>query len=141
MSQGLKIAPATFIRMVSQVLRPLRDFAPSYFHDIVVHSRAEGSLIDVQVHLRHSKQVFQVMRYNSLYANLKKCVFWAPKIPVLGCYVSKSGVRADPEKVRRSVLGLRPRILRNYESGSAWQIICISIQRIMLAPNHLFHPF
>ncbi|CAI5702799.1 unnamed protein product [Peronospora effusa] len=39
------------------------------------------------------------MRDNKLYANLKKCVFCAPKIPVLGCYVSKSGVRADPEKV------------------------------------------
>ncbi|CAI5701508.1 unnamed protein product [Peronospora effusa] len=39
------------------------------------------------------------MRDNKLYANLKKCVFCAPDIPVLGCYVSKSVVRADPEKV------------------------------------------
>ncbi|KAG2773134.1 hypothetical protein PC129_g19482 [Phytophthora cactorum] len=39
------------------------------------------------------------MRENKLYANLKKCVFCAPEIPVLGCYVSKNGVRADPEKV------------------------------------------
>lgn len=39
------------------------------------------------------------MRDNKLYANLKKCVFCALEIPVLGCYVSKSGVRADPEKV------------------------------------------
>ncbi|KAE8953622.1 hypothetical protein PR002_g32321 [Phytophthora rubi] len=38
------------------------------------------------------------MRENKLYANLKKCVFCAPEIPVLGCYVSKNGVRADPEK-------------------------------------------
>uniref|UniRef100_A0AAV1TQ33 Reverse transcriptase domain-containing protein n=1 Tax=Peronospora matthiolae TaxID=2874970 RepID=A0AAV1TQ33_9STRA len=99
MPQGLKNAPATFNRMVSQVLRPLRDFAPSYFDDIFVHSRAEGNLSAVQVHLQHLKQVFQVMRDNKLYANLKKCVFCAPEIPVLGCYVSKSGVRADPEKV------------------------------------------
>ncbi|OWY95724.1 polyprotein, partial [Phytophthora megakarya] len=39
------------------------------------------------------------MRDNELYANLKKCNFCAPEIPVLGCYVSKNGVRADPEKV------------------------------------------
>ena len=58
MPQGLKNAPATFNRMVSQVLRPLRDFAPSYFDDIFIHSRAEGTLSDVQVHLRHMKQVF-----------------------------------------------------------------------------------
>uniref|UniRef100_A0AAV1VM28 Reverse transcriptase domain-containing protein n=1 Tax=Peronospora matthiolae TaxID=2874970 RepID=A0AAV1VM28_9STRA len=76
MPQGLKNAPATFNRMVSQVLRPLRDFAPSYIDDIFVHSRADGNLSVVQVHLQHMKQ-----------------------IPVLGCYVSKSGVRADPEKV------------------------------------------
>ncbi|KAE9332327.1 hypothetical protein PF008_g14995 [Phytophthora fragariae] len=98
MPQGLKNAPATFNRMVSHVLRPLRDFAPSYFDDIFVHSRTEGDLSAVEVHVRHLRQVFQVMRENKLYANLKRCVFWAPEIPVLGCYVSKNGVRADPEK-------------------------------------------
>ncbi|CAI5720532.1 unnamed protein product [Peronospora farinosa] len=85
--------------MVTQVLRPLRDFAPSYFDDIFVHSRAEEKLSATEVHLRHLKQEFQVMRENKLYANLKKCVFCAPEIPVLGCYVSKEGVRADPEKI------------------------------------------
>ncbi|KAE9313079.1 hypothetical protein PR003_g19591 [Phytophthora rubi] len=39
------------------------------------------------------------MRENKLYANLKKCVFCAPEIPVLGFYVSKNGVRADPEMI------------------------------------------
>ncbi|KAF1326656.1 reverse transcriptase, partial [Globisporangium splendens] len=56
-------------------------FAPSYFDDIFVH-------------------IFQVMRENKLYANLKKCMFFAPEIPVLGCFVGKSGVRVDPEKVK-----------------------------------------
>ena len=39
MRKGLKNAPATFNRMVSQVMRPLYDFAPSYFDDIFVHNR------------------------------------------------------------------------------------------------------
>ena len=39
------------------------------------------------------------MQDNKLYANLKKCVFCAPEIQVLNCYVSKLEVRADPEKV------------------------------------------
>nr|KAE8920838.1 hypothetical protein PF009_g28872 [Phytophthora fragariae] len=99
MPQGLKNAPATFNRMVSHVLRPLRAFAPSYFDDIFVHSRAEDGLSAVDVHLRHLRKVFEKMRENKLYANLKKCVFCAPEIPVLGCYVSKSGVRAGPEKI------------------------------------------
>ena len=98
MPQGLKNAPATFNRMVSQVLRPLRDSALSYFDDSFVHSRAQGDFSEVQVHLQHLKRVFQVMRENKLFANLKKCVFCAQEIPVLGCCVSKSGFRADPEK-------------------------------------------
>ncbi|KAG2874387.1 hypothetical protein PC116_g27523 [Phytophthora cactorum] len=85
--------------MVSNLLRPFRCFVPSYFDDIFVHSRAEGSMTDVEVHLQHLRQVFQVMRENKLYAYLKKCIFCAPEIPVIGSYVSKEGVRVNPEKI------------------------------------------
>ncbi|KAF1324825.1 reverse transcriptase, partial [Globisporangium splendens] len=100
LTAGLKNAPATFNRMVTNVLRPLRTFAPSYFDDIFVHSKATNGKSDVDVHLDHLRQVFQVMRENKLCANLKKCMFFAPEIPVLGCFVGKSGVRVDPEKVK-----------------------------------------
>ncbi|KAF1313537.1 reverse transcriptase, partial [Globisporangium splendens] len=86
--------------MVTNLLRPLRGFAPSYFDDIFVHSKTTGEKSDVDVHLDHLRQVFQVMRENKLYANLKKCIFFAPEIPVLGCFVGKHGVRVDPEKVK-----------------------------------------
>ncbi|KAG2779636.1 hypothetical protein PC129_g2637 [Phytophthora cactorum] len=99
MPQGLKNAPTTFNTMVSNLLRPFRSFAPSYFDDISVHSRAEGGLTDTEVHLQYLRQVLQVMQENKLYANLKKCISCAPEIPVLGSYVSKEGVRADPEKI------------------------------------------
>lgn len=100
MPQGLKNAPATFNRMVTNILRPLRDFAPSYFDDIFVHSKASGDYTDLEVHLKHLRKLFEVMRENQLYANLKKCIFCAPEIPILGCFVGKNGVRADPEKVK-----------------------------------------
>ncbi|KAE9243572.1 hypothetical protein PF004_g6070 [Phytophthora fragariae] len=99
MPQGLKNAPATFNRIVSHVLCPLRAFAPSYFDDIFVHSRAEDGLSAIDVHLRHLRKVFEKMRENKLYANFKKCVFCAPEIPVSGCYVCKSAVRANAEKI------------------------------------------
>ncbi|KAF1313280.1 reverse transcriptase, partial [Globisporangium splendens] len=86
--------------MVTNLLRPLRGFAPSYFDDIFVHSKTTGEKSDVDVHLDHLRQVFQVMRENKLYANLKKCIFFAQEIPVLGCFVGKHGVRVDPEKVK-----------------------------------------
>ncbi|KAE9331013.1 hypothetical protein PF008_g15608 [Phytophthora fragariae] len=99
MSQGLKNAPATFNRMVSNLLWPYRDFAPSYFDDIFIHNRAAVGMTDVEMHLQHLGQVFEVMRENKLYANLKKCIFCAPEIPVLGSYVSTEGVRIDPEMI------------------------------------------
>ncbi|KAF1325889.1 Pol protein, partial [Globisporangium splendens] len=100
MPQGLKNAPATFNRLVTHLLRPHRAYAPSYFDDIFVHSRAEGDLSAVDVHKRHLRSVLQCLRDNSLYRNLKKCIFGASEIPILGCYVGKAGVRADPEKVK-----------------------------------------
>ncbi|KAE8894948.1 hypothetical protein PF003_g21049 [Phytophthora fragariae] len=51
------------------------------------------------MHLQHLRQVFEVMRESKLYANLKKWIFCAPDIPVLGNYVSTEGVRADTEKI------------------------------------------
>ena len=100
MPQGLKNAPATFNRMVSHLLRPFRDFAPSYFDDIFVHSKEENGKPALQVHLEHLRKVFEVMRENKFYANLKKCIFCADEIPVLGCFVGAKGVRPDPEKIK-----------------------------------------
>ena len=100
MPQGLRNAPATFNRMVSHILRPLRAFAPSYFDDVYIHSAAADGKTDIEVHLDHLRQVLQTMREHKLYANLRKCVFAASEIPVLGCLVGRNGVRADPEKIK-----------------------------------------
>ena len=100
MPQGLKNAPATFNRMVSHILRPLRDFAPSYFDDIFVHSKPESARSALDVHKEHLRKVFTVMRENKLFANIRKCIFAAPEIPVLGCIVGRKGVRPDPDKVQ-----------------------------------------
>ena len=79
MPEGLNNAPAIFNRMVSHVLRPFRDFAPSYFDDVFVLSRAAAGATDLTVHLGHLRQVFEAMRENKLYANLKICIFRAPE--------------------------------------------------------------
>ena len=100
MPQGLSNAPATFNRCVTNLLRPVRDFAPSYFDDVFVHSRAMDGKTDVEVHKTHVRQVLTLMRKHKLYANLKKCIFAASEIPLLGCIVGKRGVRPDPEKIK-----------------------------------------
>jgi hypothetical protein len=100
MPQGLTNAPATFNRCVTHLLRPVRDFAPSYFDDVFIHSRAQDGLTDLEMHRIHVRKVLSLLREHRLYANLKKCIFAAPEIPVLGCLVSKNGVRPDPEKIK-----------------------------------------
>ena len=79
MPQGLSNVPATFNRCVKNLLGPVRDFAPSYFDDVFVHSRAMGGKTDTEVHRTHVRQVLTLMRKNKLYANLKKCIFAASK--------------------------------------------------------------
>ena len=103
MPQGLKNAPATFNRMVLHILRPLRDFAPSYFDDVFIHSKGQDGLTAIEMHRTHLRALFDKMREHKLYANLKKCIFAAPEIPVLGCIVGREGTRPDPEKVKSIV--------------------------------------
>ncbi|KAF1317041.1 reverse transcriptase, partial [Globisporangium splendens] len=100
MPQGLTNAPATFNRCVTQLLRPVRDFAPSYFDDVFIHSRASDAASDVEVHREHLRQLLDLMRKHKLYANIQKCMFGVDEIPVLGCFIGKNGVRPDPEKIK-----------------------------------------
>ncbi|KAG3055511.1 hypothetical protein PI125_g25703 [Phytophthora idaei] len=100
MPQGLKDAPATFNRCVTHLLRSVRDFAPSYFDDVSVHSSAVNGKTDVEVHKEHLRKLLGLMRKHKLYANPKKCIFGASEIPILGCLVGKNGVRPDPAKAR-----------------------------------------
>ena len=89
MPQGLKNAPATFNRCVTHLLRPVRHFAPSYFDDVYIHSRAQGAKSDVEVHEEHLRALFTLMRKHKLYANLQKCLFGVDEIPVLGDLVGR----------------------------------------------------
>ncbi|KAG3185898.1 hypothetical protein C6341_g4192 [Phytophthora cactorum] len=100
MPQGLKNAPATFNRCVTHLLHSVHDFTPSYFDDVFVHSRAVNGKTDVEVHKDHLRKLLGLMRKHNLYANLKKYIFWASEIPIIGCLVGKNGVRPDPEKVK-----------------------------------------
>ncbi|KAE8959503.1 hypothetical protein PR002_g30521 [Phytophthora rubi] len=56
MPQGLKNAPATFNRGVTHLLRSVRDFAPSYFDDVFIHSRAVDGKSEVEMHKEHLRR-------------------------------------------------------------------------------------
>ncbi|KAG3051201.1 hypothetical protein PC122_g23008 [Phytophthora cactorum] len=66
MPQGLKNAPATFNRCVTHLLRSVRDFAPSYFDDVFVHSQAVNVKTGVEVHKEHLRKLLGLMRKHKL---------------------------------------------------------------------------
>uniref|UniRef100_A0AAV1TN93 Reverse transcriptase n=1 Tax=Peronospora matthiolae TaxID=2874970 RepID=A0AAV1TN93_9STRA len=100
MLQGLSNVHVQLSRRGTNLLRSVRDFAPSYFDDVYVHSRAMDGKTDVEVHKVHVRKILTLMREQKFFVNLKECKFAANKIPLLGCIVGKNGVRPDPEKIQ-----------------------------------------
>lgn len=91
---GLSNAPSTFMRLMTHIFKPyLGKFVVVYFDDILVYSR------DLHEHLVHLRQVFDVLKEQHLYVNLKKCCFVTESVVFLGYVVTKNGIKVDESKV------------------------------------------
>ncbi|XP_060672687.1 uncharacterized protein LOC132803511 [Ziziphus jujuba] len=64
-----------------------------YFDDILVYSHS------TEAHIHHVQQVFEILKANNLFLNLKKCSFVSSELLFLGFIVGKHGIKADPSKV------------------------------------------
>lgn len=91
---GLTNAPATFMRLMNDVLRPLLDKCVVVFlDDILVYSRS------AEEHAKHLEEVLRLLRAHKLYAKASKCDFGVPKVEFLGHMVSKEGIHTCVDKV------------------------------------------
>ncbi|UYV63208.1 K02A2.6-like, partial [Cordylochernes scorpioides] len=101
---GLCNAPATFERMIDNVLRGLKwDMCLCYLDDIVVY----GSTF--KEHLTRLYKVLRCIQQAGLCLNYKKCHFAWRQITILGHVVNEFGTQPDPEKVKAIVHFPKPR--------------------------------
>lgn len=95
MSFGLKNAPATFQRMMNNVLTgldPVQCFV--YLDDIVVYA---SSLKDHEIKLRN---IFERLRQNNLKIQPDKCEFLRKEVCYLGHVITENGVKPNPDKIK-----------------------------------------
>ena len=92
---GLTNAPATFQRLMNQILRPYIDkFVLVYLDDILVYSNS------AEEHVEHLRLVFEALRKQKLYANPKKCVFNQPTVEFCGHMVGQGVIKVLDSKVK-----------------------------------------
>ena len=91
---GLTNVPATFMRVMNDVLRPfLDDFFIVYLDDILIFSKTW------EEHLKHVKKTLDVLKREKLYVKLSKCEFGKTSLNYLGHIVGGGELKIDPSKV------------------------------------------
>lgn len=91
---GLKNAPATFQRVMDNILRGIQnEKCLTYLDDIIIFSTS------LQEHLQSLKSVFQRLRESNFKIQLDKSEFLRKEVAYLGHIVTPEGVRPNPDKI------------------------------------------
>ena len=91
---GLCNAPATFMRLMNDVLRKhLDQFVLAFLDDIFIYSRTR------EEHLDHLEQVLTILRQHKLYLKPSKCEWMKEEVEFLGHRIGRGGLSVDPGKV------------------------------------------
>lgn len=92
---GLRNAPSVFQRYINSIFRPLIDAKKIliYMDDILI------ATVTLDEHLQILKEVFAVIKENSLTLKLSKCKFLFEEIDYLGYRINKEGIQPNPRNV------------------------------------------
>ncbi|PNX73180.1 retrotransposon-related protein [Trifolium pratense] len=91
---GLTNAPSTFQDLTNNVfISLLRKSVLVFFDDILIYSQEWNS------HMKHLKEVLELLFVHSLVVNKKKCSFAQHSVEYLGHVITGNGVAVDPSKV------------------------------------------
>lgn len=95
MPLGLKNSPATFQRIMDNVLKDLLGkCCLVYLDDIIIYSTS------LQEHIESIKKVFDRLRRHNLKIQLDKCEFLKHEVKFLGHTVTQDGVRPNNDKIK-----------------------------------------
>ena len=98
---GLRNAPAQFSRLMVNLFGKF-SFVSVYLDDLTIHSKIFFE------HIHHVKAVIDILKQANLRINIKKCVWFAKSIKLLGHLVSGGSVSMDPDKVSAILNRLPP---------------------------------
>lgn len=91
---GLKNAPATFQRMMDEILREyLYKFCFVYMDDVVIFSKS------LPEHIDHIKKIFKTLREVNLKVQLDKSEFLSKEVAFLGHIITPEGIKPNPSKI------------------------------------------
>jgi hypothetical protein len=105
---GLTNAPATFMHLMHQALRPFLDeCALVFLDDILIYSRTK------EEHEQHVRRVLDALREQKLYAKESKCELFHHEVEFLGHRVGRDGIRMMEDKVEAVRTWPTPRGVRD----------------------------
>lgn len=92
---GLCNAPATYQRLMNQILDPLIDRCVIvYLDDVLIFSKT------LEEHKEHLAAVLELLQKAKMFCKISKCHFAQREVSFLGHIVGADGIRMDPAKVR-----------------------------------------
>ena len=123
---GLKNAPATFQRLMQQVLMGLNPtdgtpFVSVYIDDIMIFSRTQED------HIRHLELVLKMLTEANLKLKPEKCIFFRQEVEYLGYRITSSGLQTSQCHVEA---------VKNFPQPTDVKGV-----RTFLVPNILLQPF